>query len=221
MSCRLGLLVVFLGALSGVSAAAVLSGQLSVADGGVLASGAWNDANTVFAWEVTDPIQSPSGKWRYYYTLTVPQAGVGKLLVELQFHVLIGDLVNKSWTGQAGQTAEVRSYTLAGDATTLPDLPDDIYGITFNVGGGPTTVVAQFDTAHAPTWGDFYSAAGESGPTVWNEGFPLADPTDPPTDGSLLNHVLVPGPSTGIPEPATATLLLAGGMLAAVRRRRP
>jgi hypothetical protein len=226
--------------LAEIAAGAILNGKLSVRDGGIVAGGAWNDPNTIFSWKVTAPAQTPGGEWRYEYTFTVPHPepggwcslcgcgwsgstatdpGIDRLLVELRFQVLIGDLVNKSWTGQEGQTAQVRLYTPSGDGTVLPDLPGDAYGIKFNITGAPTTVVAEFDTAHSPTWGDFYVCGGLAGPAAWNEGFTLIDPNDPPADGSILNHILVPGPGTEIPEPSVAALLLAGALLCL--RRRP
>jgi len=205
--------------LAEIAAGAILKGKLSVRDGGIVAGGAWNDPNTVFSWELTDPTETPGGKWHYKYTFESSQTGMSGLLVELRFQVLIGDLVNKSWTGQEGQTAQVRLYTPSGDGTVLPDLPGDAYGIKFNITGAPTTVVAEFDTAHSPTWGDFYVCGGLAGPAAWNEGFTLIDPNDPAADGSILNHILVPGPGAEIPEPSVAALLLAGALLCL--RRRP
>ena len=199
------------------SVAGILSGGLLLGDGGLAATGLWNNPNTSLTWEVTDPASTPSGKWRYKYTFSAPQAGASELLVELQFHVLIGDLVNKVWTGQAGQTAEVRAFSPSLDSATLPDLPSDVYGIKFNIAGSPTEVVAQFDTSHMPTWGDFYSCSSSAGPTAWNAGFTSADPTDPPDNGSLQHHILVPGPS--VPEPLSVSLLAAGALLAVTRRR--
>ena len=76
----------------------------------------------------------------------------------------------------------------------------------------------EFDSIRMPVWGDFYAKCGGIPPNeAWNEGFATPDPLDPPADGSIASHILVP--DSFVPEPTTLSLLVACGLLAARRRR--
>lgn len=71
----------------------------------------------------------------------------------------------------------------------------------------------SFYSKKAPVWGDFYLKGGKDPSNnnvqlyAWNAGFFDADPTSPAADGSINNKILRPDSITGIPEPATLSLL--------------
>lgn len=71
----------------------------------------------------------------------------------------------------------------------------------------------SFYSHKAPVWGDFYlkggSTGGPNGQTLyaWNAGFNNADPSNPPSNGSLANKILRPDTLSTIPEPGTLSLI--------------
>jgi hypothetical protein len=105
-----------------------------------------------------------------------------------------------------------------------PSMPADVYGVKFSIGDEGvaepqyTNIIISFDSDRDPIWGDFYAKCGKVGGTqntIWNEGFLIADPLVAPSDGSVLNHILVPDT---IPEPTTIMLLGLGGFIAGRKR---
>lgn len=103
------------------------------------------------------------------------------------------------------------------EGNSNPNIPDLFYGIKFEHSeqGDEHTLTVSFDSLRVPVWGDFYAKGGTSGHhgfnSVWNDGFgsPDSDPANPPADGSIAGHLLVPD-TVEIPEPASIGLLLVG-----------
>ncbi len=60
--------------------------------------------------------------------------------------------------------------------------------------------------------------------SLWNQGFgnPDSDPSNAPSNGSVLNHVLVPDGIAAIPEPGSLILLGTGlvGLMGLRRKNR-
>jgi hypothetical protein len=102
------------------------------------------------------------------------------------------------------------NYYDGGDPS-IETMPGDMYGIKFDVDDlDATTIIIEFDSTSMPEWGDFYARCGsrpehEDGSVIWNSawngGFESEpaetagagnDPTDPVSNESYLNHILVP-----------------------------
>jgi len=221
--------VIVLAAMCAVAAADPISytGSLSVgsgADGLLAATGAWNDSSTTLSWTV-DNTTTP-GKWHYEYTLSVPAGGISHVIFEASDGDPLPAFSASNLFAPASDPAgwidmeeiEIQTHT-TGPGN--PDMPTDMYGVKFVAAQDfdEIAVVVRFDSDREPIWGDFYAKDGAQGgawATVCNQGFQATDPTDPPADGSIQDHLLVPDTT---PEPGMLALLAAGG-LALIRRRR-
>jgi hypothetical protein len=184
------------------------SGILSSTDAEIDGTGTWIEQGTTIEWAVSE---NPDQSWHYQYTLRVPTTEVSHFIIELSEGTPADHIFNMEgpFTG-----AEIKLHP--GPSPGNPDMPADLYGIKFD-GVTGTTVLLSFDAWRMPVWGDFYAKCGLTPPNqAWNMGFLDPDPSNPPGNGTVGNHILVP--DTYIPEPATL-LLLAGGALALRKKR--
>jgi hypothetical protein len=106
---------------------------------------------------------------------------------------------------------ELDEFT-AGQQGGNPGMPEGVYGVKFNAEDGfdETTVTITFDSDRVPVWGDFYAKGGGDN-ILYNDGFtaPDGDPANPPGDGSVDSHLLVPDSTTAL-VPAPSAMLLGG-----------
>jgi hypothetical protein len=123
------------------------------------------------------------------------------------------------WISAEEDGTEIKTHEPGGGN---PGMPADVYGIKFNaaVDADVTTVTLSFDSDRVPVWGDFYAKGGLG--ALWNAGFVTADPTDPPANGTIAYHALVPDTATvAIPAPGALVLSSLGVALVGwVRTRR-
>jgi len=201
------------------------SGSLTTADDSLCVNtgGAWANPMipATLTWEVTD---IGSGQWRYEYRLRVFGAGISRMIVEASD----SDPGPQFPPGNVPMTSNPSGWTgLAGPNGVLPDnpnMPQDMYGVRFSppiddASQLPTDLTVSFESDRPPVWGDFYARGWgftcsvtntfqfELGNFVYNAGFSADDPTDPPSDGSIWYHVLVPD---SVPIPSPGALLLGG-----------
>jgi hypothetical protein len=150
--------------------------------------------------------QNQDGSWHYDYTFTVPEKDISHIIFETSPTFTESDLLNLTWPGDL---TEVQTHT---SANGNPDIPGSMYGVKFDSPAqGTTSWNIEFDSWRQPVWGDFYARDGRTDGNLnsaWNQGFLSADPTDPPQNGSLNYHVLVPDTvATSTPEPGTLALV--------------
>jgi hypothetical protein len=199
-----------IGLVAPVAMGATYTGSLSSASGEIGGMSAWIDPGpTTMSWEITDM----TTHYHYKYVLTVPESStdISHLLIEVSSLFGEDDFWNE--TGPFLGT-EISEFS---QENGNPSIPEAIHGLKFDDMTG-TTVAVEFDSLRVPIWGDFYAKGGGNPPNeAWNLGINFPDPLDPPSNGSINNHILVP--DTNIPEPASLVLMALSGLLIAGHRR--
>jgi len=225
-------------ACTAVASAVTYTGSLSVADGGLVASGTWNNPGTSISWVVDNETAVNEGFWRYEYTINVSDQGsISHLIIELSGGLTEEDLVNY-FTDPDGwvKADQVQLQTTGGNN---PLMPGDVFGVKLDAKVETLMLVLAFEVDRAPVPGDVYAKDGRPNGGEWatfyNAGFLDPDPDVPPWT-VLTDHILRPdtvgsydpppvddpppvGGPPAVPEPVCATVLslLAGGGLLARR----
>lgn len=187
-------------AISCLATAQTYSGSLTTTDGisgGIRGTGTW--------WPMTISWQVywDNDLWHYRYELTSTGKDISHFIIEVSPSFSSEDILNCSWDYSY---VEIDTFT-DGQGNSNPNIPGPIYGIKFD-GYGPDSEywVISFDSRRAPVWGDFYAKDGVSQGVgvnaAWNEGFLRDDPTAPPSNDTIDNHILRPDTVTEIPEPS-------------------
>ncbi len=198
------------------------------------ANNTWR-ASSQLTWTVTNEASGgPDGyAWLYTYTMEVADWAPRRMMIEtsLAFTLDNIDLATVAFivdgTPLAYDTAKISvgwHVPTTSPGTDFRDMPDTRYGLFFADSGanGDVSTTISFWSNAAPGWGDLYTNCGGNGNRGWNSGFLLDNPDNPPADGSISNHVLVPvGPITPIPEPGTGLILVSLVVLVLSRRLRP
>lgn len=198
------------------------SGILTGDGGGITATEDWDSPITSLSWEVTDNMD---GSWNYAYVYTVPRKGLSHLILEVSDNFAIEDYLGTGYP-------ELRLYCPDDPGKSNPGLPDDIYGLKFEIpdNGDVLKYSIEFDSTRSPMWGDFYAKSGKTkGNDVYahNDGF-TEDDTDPDIRLKLVvdDHIMVPDtviippPGPVIPSPAAMLLTALGTGVVAVCRQR-
>lgn len=209
--------------LAGPSAVLAFSGDLfsNTVPPGIVGTGFWvTTGPTHLSWSVS---QELSGIWDYSYTFTVPDGNISHLILEVSPTFTANDLFGLSGTFTS---TTIGTFSPSDPGNSNPNLPGTIHGIKFD-GVNATTGIFSFKSFRDPVWGDFYSKNGTAHNdqgvfnTAWNAGFTLADPTNPPANGTITNHLLVPDSTVPVPDASTVVLASVGILpLLGMRRRR-
>jgi hypothetical protein len=193
-----------------------LTGSRSTSQGGIVASGDWQN-NFQVSWVIT-----PVGdNWSYSYTFSTLAGGnlkpaVSHFILELSRDAGMENFFSDHVWGMLVDGVAIGNDEFEGPKLFTanpgsPNLPSPgIWGIKFEEGG----VTFTFISSRAPVWGDFY-AKGGSDSTAWNTGLGLQ-----PTEGTKGDFLPRPNTLTRVPEPSTLLLLGAGLLATAWFRRR-
>jgi len=209
----------------------------------VTGPGDWRWNATKVTWTVSQ--SSPCSLWHYEYTITVPRTS--GYLSDIQYVIVeaangspypaftAANLFSPaSSPSEWLQKVEIGSYSQLSDST-LVNLTKTLYGIEFATANiDPTTLTIRFDSDYAPVWGDFYARSyivnGQANVLVNDDLANVGvdnDPSAPAANGSIGNHVLVPGYYSCVPVPpavpAPAAVLLGTvgvSLVPSLRRKR-
>ncbi len=176
--------------------AAAYQGALSTTDGTIVGTGNWVVTGpTSLEWWVT---QNPDASWHYKYVFSHPAGATSHFIVEASLSLTADDVFG-TLIGFGGFTVGIHPPSSGN-----PGMPEELFGIKFDGTSGNVSTI-EFDCTRRPVWGDFYSKDGTAGGyginAAWNAGFTAGDqdPNDPPSDGSVGAHALVPDTFTSSP----------------------
>jgi hypothetical protein len=183
---RVGVVVgIALLALSSVSFAGVsYSGSMSSAVGMDVTGEKWLDPGLMLSWTITDTGLDYTWHYKYEFSNTHGK-NISHFILETSPNFSEDDIFNVKVGGE--EFSDYNIDTWSGPSN--PGMPEAVYGVKFN-SSGPSY---EFDTHRLPVWGDFYIKDG-GGYRAFDKGFvsPDTDPSDPPANGSLQNHILRP-----------------------------
>lgn len=196
----------------------------------------WSTYNVTMSWVVTDEDDTyPEFPWKYTYTFCHDghQGGISHMVLEFGEVVTIDDITDFSG-------ASVESLGIQAVSSGNHGMPEDVYGIRVNPHDEDFCLTFSFYCNRLPTWGDFYAknGGGKKDPDVaynYNDSDRIElgfldpdgddsnrddfDPANPPCNGSIDYHLLVPS-NVFFPEPATISLAGLGSLFLLRRRRR-
>ena len=208
----IGFVVILLVFVSISNASVIYCGSLtSTSDnlGSIQGKEGWiNPGSTTIEWKVADN----DSYWHYKYVLIVPsQPEISHFIIGVSDQFTIDNI----WNATSNFGATEIGYFDQDNGN--PSIPATLHGLKFDETFG-TTLTIEFDSNRRAVWGDFYAkGGGKTKNEAWNAGITLTDPVDPPANGSINNHILVP--DSILPEPTTI-LLLSLGSLAMLKRKR-
>ena len=216
---RLAAALLVLAAAFAPASACTYSGSLSTYGGGIEATGSWAYGASL-SWQVS---QLSSGLWEYTYHWSTFAKDLSHIIIETSSTFTEDNIFDL--TTSTG--VDVSVGTFGDEGKSNPYIPEDIYGIKLDLTGDTTDFWATLVTDRAPVWADFYAKDGKDkfgkwkvDVTAYNAGFtsddedPLVE-SNPPSDGSVLNHILAPDTTTTpggteVPEPITILSMMAG-----------
>jgi len=201
--------------VASVAGAVTYSGSLSTADGGLIGTSSWgsNSDNlpTTLAWTVST--DDTMAVWHYSYAFQVPLLAshprdeIQYVHLETATNVKASDIQNLQFGALTPAVLDE-----VGVLKKRGIMPENMFGAqlvhserTEDIEGGQEGHIMTwtFDTTKAPIWGDFYGNGVDPNEVI-NAGFTKndVDPTDAPSDGSVMNNLLVPGPTGSTPPPS-------------------
>jgi len=215
----LGLIVLCLALLPATGQGDVFaSGDLTTADGGLLANGVWS-TNGASVWYQVSNIDADSWFYEYEVTISGSEGDLSHIILETSQNADIRKLIGDSSFKLVGPT------TFGDEGNSNPGIPGEIYGIKLDE-LTEMTFAFSFESYNGPMWGNIYAkdgAAGGADNYLYNAGFgtPLSDVQRYDFSNEYLDgrYILVPDTYV-IPAPAAVLLGVLGLGTAGVRLRR-
>lgn len=218
-----------------------IDGRTSPAAGGITGSAPW-DAGFSLNWEIT--FDDDTKLYEYTYTIQAPTKNISHWILQLTHFDSKGRDLTSYWQAVMAEWGGLIGTWETTDPSN-PGLPDDIFGVKFDLNPSSLSHEVNFKTFNEPVWGDFYAKDGQvvekDGKTTlkwdvyaYNTGI-AADPVPPDVNNPedlpayeayVQNYIARPdglGSLGEIPEPAS--LLIWGGVAglgaaATIRRKR-
>ena len=190
---------------------------------GLVGTHEWDNGGFVIQWEIS--FDDDTDLFAYQYTFLdddspVLNPALSHWIFEVSPNFTANDISGANFTIEGPGTFDENS------SNGNPGIPGSIFGIKADTGTEDVDGVYTFLSTRAPMWGDFYAKdGGGTDPATavfaYNVGFGT-DPAAGTTD--FTNWIRVPDTTGGggqgdAPEPAMVLLL--GGALLALYRRRP
>ncbi len=189
----------------------IYSGSLT-SGGGLIGTEQWA-SNASLSWTVSE---QTGNTWLYEYRLQVPAKDISHIILETSPTFTPADASGFRWSNDGCHWTD---YTVTSDDVKLQQIsqgnngmPSAMYGLKFDTLTDSYSLYWQFSSGRSPVWGDFYARDGKNDGQyvyLYNSGFTAADPTNPPANGSLNGHLLVPDT---VPEPLTMAMLVVAGL---------
>jgi len=135
------------------ASASLISGRLSTADGSLLGTGIWAQADppTYIVWSVEDV----GSAWHYTYTVQVTRQSISHFILETSTTFTSSNCWDLSWNGSA-----VLGLFKANSGN--PNMPQNLYGMKFTPTSASGPVTIDFYSDRPPMWGDAYIKAART-----------------------------------------------------------
>lgn len=155
--------------------------------------------------------------------MTVPSKDFSHSIFEISDNIdkynIDTEIYNLQVNGHSSSVPDPRTYSPSDPGNSNPGLPDDIYGLKFELKGLNEKI--SFDSTRAPMWGDIYAKDGQSAGHfvyAYNKGLGT-EPGLGATD--FTKWIAVPNShKVQVPEPATYLIMLSSLALAGLARRK-
>ena len=202
--------------ISGSAWGLAYTGSISSGDG-LYGTAAWS-SNASLSWLVE--YDEYDNLWTYTYTFSVKRKSPSHEIIEVSSgdSPFTKDNIYSATQGYEGP----KTYTSGG---SNPNMPGDLFGIKWDLGGEGMTDKWTLVTDRQPMWGDFYSKDGKDGGAwvlAYNTGFGH-DTESTIRNGNAFDAetgwawALVPDTDGGVPPqeqvPEPTTFLMFGGGL--------
>ncbi len=209
--------------LGDVASGADLTGSLTVGNG-LVASGAWDNADTMVEWDVSLHNEgTDDAYWTYKYTFEAEQKALSHFILQVSDTFGEGDIWNVDPSALVIELGEFGPDGPDDPDPSNPGIPGTLGNAVKFENFGEDTVTRwewSFDTLRNPVFQNFYAVDGKSTaqgaiiPYAYNTGFDLA------YQGLDAGAFIVAPDTTVVPAPAAVLLGMLGLSVVGVKLRK-